>query len=215
MNEETINEESGLEVYAKPPGEVSEYEPTKSWGELISAWATVQELGDMSSWTLGDIANEVTRTFGTSKDTGGKTPLDKFAEEVGERPSTVRQYAWVSRTFPARADRMTGLSWSHYRAAVKTEAPMVWIDTAVKESWTVAKLVEEIKNVQDTTSVIEGRPCAQCGGPLPENGAYHVRRDGQKVAAFCCARCGVAWFLEKAQNENNQLGAVETNEVAA
>jgi len=209
-------EEMGLEIYAKPPAEIGENAPRREWEELISSWMTVQELGDQSNWTLGDIANEVERCFGKSKDTNGETPLDKFANSVGERKETVRQYAWVSRAFPKRVDRVTGLSWSHYRAAAKMSkdgTQMTWIDEAVKNDWTVARLIEEIKNVQDAASVENGRPCSQCGGLLPESGSYHVRQDGHKVASLCSTRCLTAWAYERAKNEAAQL-ASETPQAA-
>jgi hypothetical protein len=201
----TEDMESGLEVYAKPPAEVGEDAPRREWEELISSWITVQELGDQSNWTLGDIATEVVRCFGKSKDSNGETPLDKFSNSVGERKETVRQYDWVSRAFPKRANRTTGLSWSHYRAAAKMSkegTQMTWIDEAVRNDWTVAKLIEEIKNVQDATSAAEGEPCAFCGAPIPETGAYHLRQNGRKVAALCSTLCGCKWFYERAKNES-------------
>ena len=210
MTEEMLNEameSSGLEVYAKPPAEIGDHEPTKTWEEYVSSWITIQDLKGASQWTLGDIANEVVRAFSGPGDKRGKVALEKFAESVGERKETVRQYAWVSRTFSSHADRQTDLSYSHYRATVKTEAPMVWIDTAVKENWTVARLIEEIKNVQDATSVEQGRPCDFCGTPIPETGAYHVRQNGLKIGCLCSARCGVGWFLEKAKQEEEQINA--------
>jgi len=185
----------GLDVLAKAPDDVTENDPTKSWEELVSAWTTVVELEGAAQWKLGDIANEVTRTF-------GKSAIESFASSVGEKPATVKQYAWVSRAFPKSSDRQTGLTYSHYRAAVKTESPMEWIEEAVKNAWTVAQLVEEIKNVEDAVAPAGGVRCDACDDPLPEEGAYHIRRNGTKVAAVCCARCGLAWFLnEVKQNE--------------
>lgn len=199
--EEVQVDETELDVYAKPPSEVDDNAPSRSWEELISAWMTVQDIGDMSNWTLGDIANDVIRVFGNTKDADGRTPLDKFSEDVGQKPGTVRQYAWVSRMFDTRLDRQTGLSWSHYRAVVRTETPRIWIDEAVKNNWSVRQLEEQVKNVQDGISEVNGRPCDVCGGQLPENGAYHIRQGNQKVASLCCERCGVQWFLQKAQEQ--------------
>lgn len=169
-------DDMGLEVYAKPPAEVDNDEPKKSWEELVSAWMTVRELGDASNWTLGDIAVEFERAFGRAKGPDGRRPIDVWAAAIGEKHDTVRQYAWVSRTFPRRQDRMTGLSWTHYRTVVKTgDAAMTWINEAVANNWTAARLAEEIKNVQDAASVTEGRPCDQRGEPLPEEGSIHIR----------------------------------------
>lgn len=214
--EYTGYDEVGLEIYAKPPAEVSDNEPTKSWEELVSAWLTVRELGDASNWTLGDIAVEVERAFGKSKGPDGRRPIDIWAAAVGEKHDTVRQYAWVSRTFPKREDRMSGLSWTHYRTVAKTgDMAMVWINEAVKNNWTAAQLAEEVKNVQDAASVAEGRPCEACGEHLPEDGSVHIRVNGKKLAALCSWTCVVAFALPLAKAEKEEEGSVYDAQKAA
>jgi hypothetical protein len=213
-----MNETVGLAAYAMPPAEIDEHAPTRSWDELTAAWIEVQEAGDQTQWTLGDIANEVIRSTG-AKGAAATEVLDKFAADVKQKRDTVRQYRWVSNAFPKYENRESGLSWSHYRAAAKMAnqgTQMLWIDEAVNNDWSVAQLQDQIKNVEDNASATDGRPCAYCGCPLPEDGtAYNIRQSGKVVATLCSDRCGMNWFYERVKNAAEQLAPEGAPEAVA
>lgn len=66
-----------------------------------------EQVTSVSRWVLGDLACAVETSYGESE-------LGKYAEEVGVQWSTLRDYAQVSRAFPASC-RLATTSWTVYR----------------------------------------------------------------------------------------------------
>jgi hypothetical protein len=74
-------------------------------GRRVASFSSHVE--SVSRWALGDLACQVETSYGESE-------LAKYAEEVGVRWSTLRDYAQVSRAFPASCRAATH-SWTVYR----------------------------------------------------------------------------------------------------
>lgn len=186
-----------LSILAAPPDEISENTEPKAWEDFTSCWTVINAYETECQWTKGDLVSELGRTFGNDKGPDGRTPIEVFATDIGAEIKTLRQYRWVSETFSSREDRCyDNLSWSHYRAAAGTDDPKYWTKLASDNSWSVARMAEEIKTAQDKASVELGRPCTRCGSPLPETGSIHTRRDGQKEGSFCNEECLLQYYLQ-------------------
>jgi hypothetical protein len=192
-----------VELLAVPPAELTSNTERKDWEGFISSWTLVDAKEGACSWVKGDLVSELLVTFGNEKGPDGDTPLEKFAVDIGVRSRTLKQYAWVSQTFPSRGDRMfENLSWSHFRACVAAENPMSWIEKASQDGWSVARLTEEIKNATDNQAVTDGIPCTYCQGMLPESGSLHLRRDNHTVGSYCSWKCLLAFGLIQCKEED-------------
>lgn len=175
-----------MDDYAKPPSEVTKEElDNLNYEDFVSRATTLREVEDVSQWLQGDLYAAFESKYASTEE---KTDfIAQFSSDIGKSVSTVKQYAWVSKKFPLRSQRDTGLSWSHYRRAAGMDDPMKWINKSVTENWTVAKLIEETQQEQDKISVACGRPCDNCGCPLPDN-SLHIRR-GKSKWCSCDWKC--------------------------
>ena len=96
---------------------------TLSRDELVECGRRVASFSEhvesVSRWVLGDLACQVRTTYGESD-------LPVYAEEVGVRWSTLRDYAQVSRAFPASCRRRRQI---HGRCTAR------WPRTPIESSW--------------------------------------------------------------------------------
>jgi len=180
-----------------PVPEVADTLPRESLEELVSRGVVARELNDGSSWALGDIAYKVERDL-------GKEAVAVFASQIGLKPDTVRQYRWISSRFPKKEERMTGLSWSHYRNAAGADNPMEWIEMAVDGDWSAEELYARMKEEHEDTR--PNRVCPLCEGLMPEG---DIGKEipklifGGHTMVFCSLRC-LASYVE------NELNPVDT-----
>lgn len=198
--------ELSLESLAMTPEEAELVTAKRTWEEIISAMMTALSTEGISNWTLGDLGNEIERTFGTNQDQFGNTPLAKAAITIGEKPSSLRQRTWVSCTYPDRSRRKTGLSWTHYRSAASSDDPMGWINKAVDNNWTVTQLEAELKAAGEMKAVALGS-CAVCGGLLTIDNARHVRFQNKKETSICSAVCLCEFYEPMKQIEQARKSA--------
>jgi hypothetical protein len=126
-------------------------ERATTWEEFISLWMISKDIDMRNQWFKGDIANRVAVAHGESS-------LSKFAQDVQEKRVTIESYRRVARAFP-RETRGYNLSWTHYFIAsftdsfkkgegkFETENRFKWVEKACDESWSTARMTEEIRKV--------------------------------------------------------------------
>lgn len=188
--------EESLYQLVLAPDEVNEDTEVKSEEELVSIWKSAKDIEDTTQWTLGDIAQEAIRAARKNDpNLTEKSILEAFALATGDEYSTMRTYAWVSKVYANKAIRKTGLSWSHYRTAAKTDEPLVWLELAVDQHLTTRALEHLIKEAGGAT-LIESLCCSKCNAPLPEHGVIVVYRDGKREAAFDKDACALTYFSD-------------------
>lgn len=92
-------------------------------------------------WEIGDWLNEGERKYGETY---------RFAAEIfGLAQGTLRQYAYVARTFES-SKRFDDLSFYHHMlvAAIPSEAAYEWLELAEAEGWSARELNAALKEVQ-------------------------------------------------------------------
>ena len=120
-----------------------------SWEELISLWTISKEAETKSQWVKGDITLKIAGIY-------GEQALRKFAQEVGEKLTTLEHYRRVSRAFP-HGKRNYNMTWTHYLLASFTDSykkdvnmfqgnsRFDWAEKASDGGWTTPKMQQEIK----------------------------------------------------------------------
>lgn len=168
------------EVASASTGEIPVLE---SSNDLVLAWQAIKGRG--ARWGLGDLAIEVEERDTGYRGPDGLTRVERLARDVGVKMDTMRQYIWIARTFPTRADRASGLSWSHYRITVATEDPMGWIKKALENKWTVMELSAEIAMARDPDRAAQAETCDHCGGPVAITSAFEIKPPRRMAVKLC------------------------------
>ncbi len=176
---------------------VTEFTPgEKDYESLLSEGITIVEQFRDDHWRLGDWGAKV-------EDLMGRKMLKDMAVQTGESVQVVTQCVWVARSFPDKKDRVTDLSWSHYRAAAGTDTPYDWIDWAVDNAATVKTLTDAIKNESDKTNEKSGYiTCGVCTENITGDG-YYLRHKGKEIP-ICGPACLLAYAEQLVELMNKQ-----------
>jgi len=142
---------------------VQEERIRRSWEELISEGLEAREEGDESRWKRGDLANEITVSY-------GKDSLGKYAYAIGTAKKTLMNYRTVANKFNKKLrEKYKKLSFSHFATIASTKKPEAWLEKADNREWSVEKLRKEIKSAyQDIKGLeVEDKPpkvyrCPEC-----------------------------------------------------
>jgi hypothetical protein len=80
-------------------------------------------------------------------------------EETGLDYETLRNYAWISRRFPA-SERHPGLSFQHHVevASLAPEERRRWLDRAAREGWSRNRLRRELRKEPADPSDVREHP---------------------------------------------------------
>jgi hypothetical protein len=164
--------------------------PARSLDELVVEWKTTD-----SPWVKGDMIVEYVHSAKASGTNLAKNAiLQNFADSVGEKPSVIRSYEWLSRDFPDKSMRKDELSWSNYRtiAKLKTlEEQMHWIDIAIEEKLVTRDLEERIERAQN-----KPKKCTNCTESLPIKGKLKLHKDRILVGTFCSYECLIKYSVD-------------------
>jgi len=115
--------------------------------ELISRGMELREKKDNISWEMGDLASEVTKSFGARF-------LKEFAKGTGIEAGTIRRYRDVARAYPfAVREEFAERPWSLFRLLAAHPDRLQILRRASDEGWSVEKTAMMIK--PDQTDVID------------------------------------------------------------
>lgn len=125
-----------------------------TWDDYIQKAQQLREEQDNIQWGIGDLAVDVTDTFGP------KT-LKDFARDSGIPITTVRRYRDVARAYsPLIRKQYSFLPWSTFKALAGQENRLELLLRANDEGWTSEKAGEMVKK----TAIDDGLPVP----PKPE-----------------------------------------------
>lgn len=115
---------------------------------------------DNLRWTLGDIANTVMSRY-------SEKTIEDFARDIGQRKSTIYQYAKVASFYPPSLRRrltedMPNLNYSHLRDGLRLgdiEKAVTWLNEVSREGWSADKASYELterlgKEIHTTTIAV-------------------------------------------------------------
>jgi hypothetical protein len=110
------------------------------WEALTSAGREMTETADRQRWQLGDLANRVTRVYGSES-------LKKFAGEINiPNHKTLWDYSRVAARFEKSVrNEFPALSFTHFRTALRAKDDAeLWLVQAQDNGWPVAELNRHI-----------------------------------------------------------------------
>jgi hypothetical protein len=106
--------------------------------EWLGIFTAIQHIQSAIQWIIGDWL-----VYGVERE-WGKT-YDDFAAQIGYKPETLHNFAWVAKSihFSLRNEK---LSFNHHYvvAGMSPEDQRTWLERAVENHWSVARLREEI-----------------------------------------------------------------------
>jgi len=118
---------------------VEERRVKRSWEELISEGMNAREAGDESNWKRGDLANEVTISYGDNS-------IGKYAYAISTPKKTLMNYRTTANKFDKDIrKKYKKLSFSHFAILTSAEKPEAWLEKADTEEWSVETLRREVK----------------------------------------------------------------------
>ncbi len=132
--------------------------PDEQWETLVSEGLQYREETDDRFWKLGELVSRVKKQY-------GKSSVDLFAGEIGERSKTLRGYYRVYKEFSTQVDfrhQNALLSFSHFRAALRMKkrglpAMLALLTEANDSRWSAA--FTEARAIDDSN----GKPTAPLG----------------------------------------------------
>ncbi len=127
----------------------------EQWETLVSEGLQYREETDDRFWKLGELVSRVKKQY-------GKSSVDLFAGEIGERSKTLRGYYRVYKEFSTQVDfrhQNALLSFSHFRAALRMKkrglpAMLALLTEANDSRWSAA--FTEARAIDDSN----GKPTA-------------------------------------------------------
>jgi hypothetical protein len=115
--------------------------------DLITIGQELREKKDNISWEMGDLAIEVTRSYGPKA-------LEAFSKGVGIQLSTIRRYRDVAKAYPVDfRQEVAMLSWSHFRTVAARDDRFELLKRAHDENWSIDKMMAMVQ--KDQTKVID------------------------------------------------------------
>lgn len=119
---------------------VQEERVRRSWEELIVEGQEARELGDNSNWKRGDLASEVSTSY-------GENSIGKYAYAIGTAKKTLMNYRTTASRFGKNVrKKYRKLSFSHFSALGATEKPEAWLEKADDGDWNVERLRKEVRD---------------------------------------------------------------------
>jgi hypothetical protein len=143
------------------------------WEALTSAGREMTETADRQRWQLGDLANRVTRVYGSES-------LKKFAGEINiPNHKTLWDYSRVAARFEKSVrNEFPALSFTHFRTALRAKDDAeAWLVQAQDNGWPVAELNRQI--------------AAAIGEPVPLRKLWEGRvalgvdQNGDRILYYC------------------------------
>jgi hypothetical protein len=110
------------------------------WEALTSAGRAMTEAADRQRWQLGDLANKVTRVYGSES-------LKTFAGEINiPNHKTLWDYSRVAARFEKSVrNEFPALSFTHFRTAIRAKDDAeLFLVQAQDNGWPVAELARQI-----------------------------------------------------------------------
>jgi hypothetical protein len=110
------------------------------WEALTSAGRAMTEAADRQRWQLGDLANKVTRVYGSES-------LKTFAGEINiPNHKTLWDYSRVAARFEKSVrNEFPALSFTHFRTAMRAKDDAeLFLVQAQDNGWPVAEMAREI-----------------------------------------------------------------------
>jgi hypothetical protein len=123
--------------------------PDLTYDEWRSVVALAEYIHAASPWWLGDALVYGERRF---PETHAQALPTAEEDPHGARQSRMKQAVWVSSKFPP-VTRVTGLSWSHHRAAAELELPAArsLLREAAEKNLPTRALIARVKQEQEAT----------------------------------------------------------------
>jgi hypothetical protein len=111
--------------------------------EWLDFYKAVDRIQTSLSWVLGDYF-----VYGQNR---FKMSYEVMSELTGLKPETIETYASVSRNI-AKLIRVNSLSFKHHRLVAKydSETQKAWLQAAVKNRWSVAKMKQAMEQASQT-----------------------------------------------------------------
>ena len=132
------------------------------WDEAVTVGQQLRKLKELSQWAIGDLANRVSREYGTNS-------IGKFSYAIGLEKKTVWEYMRVSRKYQ-QSIRIDFLSFRHHQIALRSDEPKTWLKRANDKNWSSNQLYKAIKeqitelpNHPHSHSWEYYRKCENCG----------------------------------------------------
>lgn len=144
---------------------------------------------DSDNWRIGDAAAYIKEVY-------GDVALRLAAKEVGVQPATLKQYAWVSTTFPAQKRCRYRVSWSHFRTVAHCKHPDAVLNCAVKKNMSVKAVRDYL--VSSGNILPTRHTCVTCGELFPENKEKASRITEAGVTKWVCSyECAIVHYRKK------------------
>jgi len=176
------------------------------WDQMLTKLNQLMMTEDQNCMEMGDLLLDMETQF-------GRPNAIEAAEQCHVGKQVARQRMWVAKRFPkGHALRNTHLTFCHLRVLAKLESGddvQKWANQAMKEQWSVARLMKEMEATSDEQAQEQGQPCIQCETPLPEEGEIVSFAIGREKRARCCTvGCAAKYFLERAEEKQRAADPV-------
>lgn len=126
-----------------------------SWKQLVKEGREARKQKDAACWYLGGLAIQVAGHSKLDRESKyGENALERYADEIGENPGTLREYRRVAERFPIR---IGNLGFSHHQAAASlvpwdedskrfdNALAVSLLEQADRERWSVPRLSQEVQ----------------------------------------------------------------------
>ena len=169
--------------------------------ELAQAYVRADQEELSNVWLKVEIAAEVELRDNNERETnkGESKIAETFISTTKEAASTYRQYVWLGQKYPDVTSRKIPVTYTHFRAAAKTEDPMGWVTKAYENNWSTRAMIQAIDEAKAAVDTPAGALCAcGCGLNAPNNSPPTISGLGDKrryvfATIPCLLRFAAQW----------------------
>jgi hypothetical protein len=141
---------------------------SRHWDDIVAEGIAARRRNDASQWLLGDLANEVTVTY------GGKE-LERYACEIGVVYKTLLNWRTIAASIES-SRRRENLSFTHHAVVVGKRLPDDAVDAllsrAEERRWPVRELELQVQAAEIRCESDRRRKAAEGLWPAPRRRAW-------------------------------------------